>query len=344
MFKAIDRRTEQEIVILDPRWVDQVDHLRALDRQDMLTCQRCKQPARVRVGEVRRWHFAHKHLENCPYSYESPTRLKARAILYQWLVSKFESGVTLEKELDSDCFPRSVDCWVEGESGDIAYWIIESGMKPQKRDSLKRGLEETRTKANWVFIADMLREDEIDPNNLHLTTTEREFMQRSVYDQPVEHSRFTIGKSLHYLDPDNEVLTTFRGLHLVHAPQLYAAGHTEKHEMSEVLVLRSTGEFVHPGEHERLEKYKETEKERLEAEKRRATGLREFTEWASARGRISYPALGPEKKDSAREEHRKLFEKEEATCEICGNRTRDWWTVNRATNTCKCYDCLRKGK
>jgi hypothetical protein len=217
-------------------------------------------------------------------------------------------------------------------------------MKPQKRDSLKQGFEEIETEANWVFIADMLREDEIDPNNLHLTTTEREFMERSVYDQPVEPSRFRIGKSLHYLDPDSEILTTFRGLHLVHAPQLYTASHTERHEMSDVLVLRSTGEFVHSGEHERLEKYKEEEKERIEAERRSVTRLREFAEVASAGSRISYPVPGPAKKDTEREEYLELFEKEEATCEICGTRTRDWWTVNRATNTCKCYDCLRKGK
>jgi hypothetical protein len=344
MFKAIDRRTEQEIVILDLHWADRVDHLRALGRKDILICPRCKQPVRVRTPKVRRWHFAHKHLQNCPYDYESPRLLKARALLYQCLVSRFEGGVTLEKEPGNNYFPRSVDCWVAGESGDIGYWIIESRMKPERRDGLKRGFEEIGAKANWVFMADMLRKDEIDPNNLHLTTTEREFMQRSVYDQPVERSRFNIGKSLHYLDPDSEILTTFRGLQLIHAPQLYAAGCTESHPMSEVLVLRNTGEFGHPGEHERLEKYKEEEQKRIEAEKRRVTGLREFTKGASARGRIPHPIPGPEKKGSKREEYRKFFEKEEATCEICGKRTRDWWTVNRATNTCKCYDCLRKGK
>ena len=39
--------------------------------------------AQVRAGEIKRWHFAHKHLQDCPLQHESPQILQARALLYQ---------------------------------------------------------------------------------------------------------------------------------------------------------------------------------------------------------------------------------------------------------------------
>jgi hypothetical protein len=109
-------------------------------------------------------------------------------------------------------------------------------------------------------------------------------------------------------------------------------------------VLRSTGEFVHPGEHEPLEKYREEEQEPIEAGKRRALELRKFPEGTSAVGGAWYCMPSRERKIGVREVYVKLFEKEEATCEICRNRTRDWWTVDRAENRCNCNDCFHKGK
>ena len=110
MFKALHRPSGEEIVILEPRWRRQLDTLRLLDAQDDLVCQGCLQPVRVRAGEVKRWHFAHKHLQNCPYEFESPVLLQCRAVLYEWLVSQLgEDVVTLEKKSP---LPRPVDCWV----------------------------------------------------------------------------------------------------------------------------------------------------------------------------------------------------------------------------------------
>ena len=113
MYKAINIQDGTDIVILDSRWKDAVDSLRSLDRQGVLLCQGCKQPLRLRAGEVRRWHFAHKHLANCSYGHESPELLNARAVLYEWLVTKFGEKVTIEKKVDGGHFSRPVDCWVE---------------------------------------------------------------------------------------------------------------------------------------------------------------------------------------------------------------------------------------
>src|SRR3972149_2366896 len=133
MFKALINPSGEEIVILEPRWRRQLDTLRLLDIQDDLVCQGCLQPVRVRAGGVKRWHFAHKHLHNCPYEFESPILLQSRAVLYEWLLARRgEDGVTLEKKTS---LPRPVDCWVRGADGDIGYWIIDSRMPPVERQS-----------------------------------------------------------------------------------------------------------------------------------------------------------------------------------------------------------------
>ena len=55
MFKAIHTLDDQEIIILDPEWedVNKLNELRGLDRRDLLVCQECRQPVRVRAGEDR---------------------------------------------------------------------------------------------------------------------------------------------------------------------------------------------------------------------------------------------------------------------------------------------------
>jgi len=50
-----------------------------------------------------------------------------------------------------------------------------------------------------------------------------------------------------------------------------------------------------------------------------------FSKEAVGQERDSIPAQG--------------FEPEEATCIICGKKTRNWWYFNGATKTCKCRDC-----
>ncbi len=271
MFKAINKQNNEEIIILHPRWASSIGHLRSLDRKDVLVCPGCKQPVRVWAGQVKRKHFAHKHLQDCPLQYEPLEVLEARALLYEWLIGKFDEAVSLEKKVEGDFLSRPVDCWVETKSESIAYWLIRSLIKPQQREALKCGFEQMKVKANWVFLTNMLREDEQRADWVHLTTTEREFMLPSDYDQIERGFQDDPGRSLHYLDPENETLTTFRNLHLIHRPQLYA-GRKEKHHLSEMLPLAKTGEFVHPGEHERLQVWKAEEKQWLAERERAAYG------------------------------------------------------------------------
>jgi len=58
-------------------------------------------------------------------------------MLYKWLVSKFGENVTLEKEFHNGELPHPIDCWVKSKHDPFAYWIIESTMNPDKRNTIK---------------------------------------------------------------------------------------------------------------------------------------------------------------------------------------------------------------
>ncbi len=108
MYKAIDVRNGKDIIILAPQWKRAIGQLRVLDQRDILICQGCKQPVRVKAGDIKRWHFAHKHVLNCAYGQESPELLKARASLYEWAVSQFGERVVIEKQIPENQLPRQL--------------------------------------------------------------------------------------------------------------------------------------------------------------------------------------------------------------------------------------------
>ena len=334
MYKAINIRDGSDVILLDSRWSDALDSLRSLDRQDTLICQGCKQPLRVRAGEVRRRHFAHKHLRNCNHGHDSPELLNARAVLYEWLVVKSGGKVEIEKEICNDHSLRPADCWIERETGSVAYWIVDAAMKPQFRETVQSDFRKTGVTVNYVFISQMLREDKSEAECIHLTTTEREFMNKSAYDDLAE-KRYLVGKSLHYLDADNGSLITYRGLQCIHEPQLYK-GCKQSHALSLVLLDAQTGEFIHPGEDERLKKF---QREQIEQEKRRQQLPASTGNYSYASSYVTREQL-TEKKSALERPDR------ESICEICGKKTPEdkWWTFSGITGLCKCKDCLQQGK
>jgi hypothetical protein len=344
MFKALQKTSGEQIIILGPRWQRQLDILRMLDAQDDLLCQGCLQPVRVRAGLVKRWHFAHKHLQNCPYELESPVLLQCRAVLYEWLVAQQGVDVvTLEKQTS---LPRPVDCWVSGAMGEIGYWIIDRRMPPDERQSLAAGLAGMCPHPVWVFSVSMLHADADSLERLYLTTTEREFMQHTDYDDAsqtlVGQSTFpSPGASLHYLDADREVLTTFRGLQVYHRPQLYT-GHRFENPLSQVRRLPQTGDFSHPGEGEQLERFRTAIRSR-EYEQQK-TEQRIQLKMAELFGNME---LHPEPPPGSSVEA--ILQSESSglaglpRCVFCGQATDDYWYLNRADNTCKCRNCYRQG-
>lgn len=342
MYKAIHRATNAEIVILEPTWSEQIESLRNWGQEDVLVCQECQQPVRVRAGQVRTWHFAHKHRQDCPIGHESPQLLQARALLYRWLVGKFGAErVTLEKRIEGAGLPRPVDCWVKGERN-FAYWIFEAGLKPERRDALHTALTRPDVIAHWLFLTAMLQQNEDDKDAVHLTTTEREFMRPSDYDNPV----FPGARTLHYLDPEGGRVTTYRGLHLRHAPQVYE-GKPLGHLIDQVLVMPKTGEFVHPGEHEQLKAYQEEQQKREKIVSRHIPPTRPrrpiivsppATVTSSPLPISPNPVRPPQSSSTV------PVDSPMGICEICGEETNDWWFYDGKTGKCRCRKCQRQGR
>ena len=346
MFKAINRETREAVTILDSKWVNQLDDLRALDRQDILSCQGCQQPVRVRAGTSKRWHFAHKHRQDCAYDRESPSLLEARAVLYHWLETKWREQVTLEHQPHDHGLPRPIDCWVMRPTGAIAYWIVEGRMPAQARSELKQRFTDLHIQVHWVFVADLLRPDPDHPNNIYLSTTERDFLRPSDYDQVGMDSGLVGGQSLHYLNPNSQTLTTYRSLRCIHAPQGYR-GQRVSHPLKEVLVSPKTGEFVHPGEHERLREWRTdqqaVERQRQQDEKHRAGVPAPLPQSLSTLPpNVPTPLMAPSLPASPKPATTAATPV--PVCEICGAATRDYWYHNKATNTCRCRVCARQGK
>lgn len=272
MFRAWDVQSDREIISLDHGWDS--DSLRKLIEKDKLVCPGCREPVLLRDGVIRRRHFAHKHLGNCKYALQSAELLAARAVLYEWLVTKFESGVTLEKEIEGIDLPRPVDCWVTKDNGDVAYWILDRQMSPKKRAPLILGLEHAPVHLNWVCLASMLRRPEgIPDGEVVLSTTERDILRHTIYDEAITRTP-KVGSSLHYLHAERKWVATLRALGVIHEPQIYK-GNEHKTYLRDLRVQPKEGGFVHPEEHELWKRYAAWRQRKLAEKERRKQKKRE---------------------------------------------------------------------
>ncbi len=343
MYKALYLPAKEEIVILDAQWRGHIPFLRSLDQKDALICQGCLQPVRVRAGQFKRWHFAHKHLQNCPYEVESPALLAARAALYELLTRLCPPGsVAIEKRTEGA--PRPFDCWVEMERSSFADWIISVRLSPEARQELQQASASLSAQVHWIFTGDMLRIDKLDGEAVHLTTTEREFMQPTAYDEDFRRHTTISGKTLHYLDTLQGSLITFRALQLQHAPQLYK-GRPLRHLLSEIGIDLPGGELVHPGEAGRQEQVRQARASWESRLKMAADQVDQFSHGLqpvkAAPGIATQPVMS--ESASSRPEIDDPFSSREAICMYCGQLTRDWWYLDPKTGQCKCRSCLKGG-
>lgn len=343
MYKAIHAQTGEEIIILNPRWRARIEDLREMDQADLLLCQGCQQSMRVKAGDVKRPHFAHKHLKACSYGSESLDILNGRAVLYGWLFRQFGEDVTVEKQIDGSGLPRPVDCWVETINGMFAYWIIEAGIKIEPREAIKKAFTGLPIKVHYVFLRSMLVEEKKEFHSLLLSPTERVFLQQSPYDEMLA-GMGDAGKSIHYLDAEGQTLITFRHLLLHHRPNWYK-GHKKTANLDMVRANRTDGSFVYPGENDRLSSYLqkqrrlEQKRSQFEQREKASTMLSDSPETPARRG------WGIGERDVPGETGQ--LEVMPLTCAICGRVTMDYWSTffnASGEKVCRCRACLEEGK
>lgn len=345
MYKCLDNGEQREVIILDVEGDEgALAALRRKSRSRELTCPQCHQAVQAKAGDVKAWHFAHLDLGACPLLSESASLLKARRLLYEWLVRKFverpglqddkKAVVTVEKMLSPD-LPRPVDCYVEHPDGTkLAYWVFDRGAR--QRWALKHALSDYRLHA--VFLQEMMCPVSGADREFDLSPTEREFMSGSDFDRIYLRS----GNTLNYLSVEDGVLTTLRGLELRHAPQRYVCAAILRHPLAEVLTTK-LGEFIHPGETEKLHEFKEScglatpavpvhkSAWRLKLD-RRLTGFRR-DETAALAG------IASERVESPQIPH-VTSGRELLRCEVCGRMTAEWSVAVPDRGTCKCRECL----
>ena len=373
MFKALNTQTGKDLISLDAKRQEDVKALRDLGHTGFLICHGCQQPVLLRAGSKKRPHFAHKTLQNCSYGHASPRLLQARAVLYERLQRDFGASVTIEKTIEGIVLPRPIDCWVERPSGLLAYWIFEGGMKAQKRREFQEAwamiskkdnadeLPKTiKSHINWVFLNPPIESDVEKP--IELSPTERDFIKWSVFDQINSAWDNREHGSLHYLNPENETLTTLRSLHLIHAPKRYQ-GHRKQNSFEKVLIATKTGDFVHPDEYEQWKQLKQEHEKRSEQQREKAelkqiedNELQERRqEWADWSGRweAEQESRRQEKitntnavTDAIRPNNSPILSvhNQEGICISCGQKTTEWWYYNGKTGECKCNRCLHKNK
>ena len=359
MYKALHRETGEEMISLSPEWRKQLDELRALDRRDILVCQACWQPLRLKAGKQRRPHFAHKHLKGCSFGAESPAVVEARGALYERLVELFPGMVELEIPLPDSGLPRAVDVWVESGEERLAFWVVETTLKLEARERIRAGFETAGLAVVWVMCARMLHPDEKSASKIYprirLSPTERDFLRSTPFDEIGKENRVSgedFGASLHYLDEEAGLLTTFRSLERVHAPNVFA-GRRLQHRLADVSLDFNGLDFAHPGEAAALRS------SRIERAQR-AERIRRFLAPRPAppeakQGDLSAPdsAAPPDGLASALARRRWQAPPasptgdlpEAGVCVHCGRLSADWWQVwwDGDVRRCKCRECLEKG-
>jgi hypothetical protein len=337
MFKAMDEETGQPVIILDVIDGDSLKCLRDQGRSGRLTCPMCHHCVRVKAGDIKRHHFAHWSLANCPAANESSELLHAREILYCWLKNKFPKGVTLEKWITD--LPHPIDCWVEtGASTSFAYWIVEKNRNLDYRNKVAAAERSSGVPWNFILLSSMMHPTNTSPEELILSPTERAFLRRSDYDAVHAWNRANSCGSLHYMDPVRRELTTYRSLCRGTCRQQYH-GVKLNSPVDQLLLTPKTGALCHPGEKETFLAWRVKEKKRLDEERQYRAQMQHLHSPA--------PVAVPSGRRSARSLETvpplpAAPETPEGVCMECGQRTRDWWMYSGKTGQCRCNPCLRK--
>jgi hypothetical protein len=335
MFVALDTRTGGRIVSLDPRQSE--NELRDSARSGILVCPECRQLIIFRAGSKRR-HFAHMQHANCSLEHERPELVEARAVLYEWALAKFPDKVEIEhRPVDGATLPRPIDIIV-ALPGDCrgALWIFDAPMRQlETRRAIRNYFaNSSSTSVTWLFLSGMRTTEPIHQGAVQISKMERDFIVRTEYDQSKPGSRGT----LHYLDASARLLTTFRGLNRIHAPNIYAGDKYES-DLAALLVHPKSFEIAHPNEPELLLEFHRQQK----AERARQ---RNATLWVPPAMMTSSASMR-QSTEIDRPTQNALFVRSEpviARCRICGEMKSEGdlseWIRSKGEGTCR--SCMRR--
>jgi hypothetical protein len=342
VYKAVHREHGGEILALHPAWRERQDELRRMCLAEDVVCSGCRQVVNLRAGERKRPHFAHCHLIGCDLASESPYRLEARALLYEWLITQAAGNVEIEVTLPGA--PRAADAVVTLVSGKVVFWVIDRLLKFETRAELKNVFAVNNLKVIWILSANLLRPDSNQAAWILLSPCERDCLRQTTYDEIGRENRLLadqLGSSLHYLDITAETLIIYRSLERYHAPNVYG-GRREVWPLAQI-AIDPAGDLYCPGE----------EREALISRGARVKQMERVHEWLAPKQKaaaVRQPGLAeaaenPPMSQKSLPRSRGALGREWVVCIFCGERTQDWWAVwsEDGERLGKCRPCLEKG-
>lgn len=336
MFTAKIKRDAGMVNILDAKWQDQGELLRGLTQRGELVCPHCGQDILLRDGEVRRRHFAHRSLADCPFKEQSAEVLDIKVRLYAWLEAQVPGKVKMDCRLDMPGKEVYWDFLVEGEKGQqLGYWIFDRQIR-DRDDRLDAAREQGicpvifHTKSVLKYYSDEV---------LELTASQREFSRGSKYDEALQ----VRGGHLHFINREGAV-KIFRGLNLYHEPNLYKWELRRTGYLKEAQVDLSNGELVFPEDLEAARHFAELEKKR-ELEKAARQKQPPKAPKSPDKSSLFYPPQATAAKSAKVRESAESVENrynKPYKCEVCGELTRDWIKLIPKTGMCVCRACNKK--
>lgn len=379
MFVAHRTSNNTRVTSIARQWDSNVEALRQMAASGDLVCPGCEQLLWLRTGELRRRHFAHRTLKECPLGHKSAELFDAQFQLYRWLDSKFPGQVEMELALPDAGDVKAPDLQVQlSPEVRAVYWLLDRQM--HHREALLNLRRRPNLHVHFIHTQSALKLN--SDSELALTASQRDFTTVSGFDR--------LGSvpgdgHLCFLNTEESNLLIYRGLWMVHSPNLFCWSLLTQCLLQDALVSPKTGEIVTTEDKVRLEERQEVRRREKQRQEERARLLeqqqkeererlaklenekRERMERISSLESVralqldveedeeeeavvpdalsESPAIQvlptlPPIEETAEEETGLLNDAFE--CEDCGRKVTEWSQVTPATRKCVCVPCVAK--
>ena len=342
MFVAFSKSDERRINMLDSSSPRRIDSLRESAHSGGLTCPHCGQEVWVRQGKVRRPHFAHKSLQDCPFQKESAEVTEVKALLYGYFRNQPVAGVEMDLALDGEdgAGKLFLDLLVETQDGKrFGYGVFDRN----RRD--RHVLLEAAVAAGMIPLVihtESVLSTHPEGDCILLSKSMRDLIDRSPFDHGSGAGR---GGHLHFVS-EVGVLTTFRQLGCVHGPNLFEWKIKREAPLRDVRFDPDSGDLVLEEdvadrmERERLEREREEQRRRREEERKKAEEERK-SRIQNLYREVRRERHRPRKVREAPKPYVNRFN-QPYLCVDCGVETRDWVKLLPSGNACICRACNAK--
>jgi hypothetical protein len=334
MFVAYDKLTKLRVTSLDHEWSTRLMELREWVQSERLICPGCQQSLWLRTGELRRRHFAHRQLADCPLGSDSAEVMEIKAQLYEWLSSKYPGRVELDVDLQIEGWQKPADLVLAPAHGErFVYFVFDRQQRCRER--LLQGSRNAEQSVHFIHTQTTHQQDP-GANALKLSASQRDFICWSDYDRPT----WPAEGHLYFIDGQRARLTIYRGLTCIHSPNLYSWTIRREDLLTEALISPKTGEILFAADIKTQKSWmaERDERNKSEADRKRQTSDAVAAERRSNNMQEDHTASRPEppKVEMAPANLNGPYR-----CEDCGQETTDWSSATPSLQTCVCKSCSR---